>query len=304
MKTKTPVKKHDRSYQKIGLMKKVFQVSSSISPLLGVKIGLHSFLTPKKSSHKKSSFPSETRTSHKLINNKNVTLYRYNKSVSKVLLIHGWEGAANDFSHFFEPLAQQGYEVMAIDLPGHGQSAKNQLNAVEAAHIIKELEIKYGPFNAIIAHSFGAFSTGYALSKFSELKNIPFVSIGSPNKLKHILGSFTRLVGFSPLQTDYLFSKLEKDLHIRINECEHAKFIKSHAGPTLVVHDKRDAKVPFSVIHEIKKETMTPDFLLTEGLGHQRILKDNETITSIINFINQWKDSRAELEMALRYGLI
>tara|TARA_Y100000590_G_scaffold281237_1_gene316009 strand:+ start:43783 stop:44706 length:924 start_codon:yes stop_codon:yes gene_type:complete len=286
------------------LVKKVISTVSGINPMLGANLGLRVFSTPFARKKRKNAFPTGTRVSNRVLNDKRVTIYKYGRSIRKVLLVHGWEGAASDFSHFFEPLVQNGYEVVAIDLPGHGNSPKSRLNAIMAGEIIRELEINNGPYSAIVAHSFGAFSTGYALSKFKELENIPFVSVGSPNKLTSILKNFSSLIGFNKLQSDYLFSKIEKDLNIRINEFEQGKFLKVHNGPVLVVHDKLDKQVPFKVVNEIKGETIYPKFLLTEGLGHNRILRDRETIGEVLKFLNLWKDTRHQFEGAYRFGLL
>jgi esterase/lipase len=285
-------------------IRSILSIISKINPMLGANIGLSAFSMPISRRKSANTFPNGTRTETRTILNKKTTIYKYGKSIRKVLLVHGWEGAASDFSHFFEALSQNGFEVVAIDLPGHGQSPKSRLNAIMAAEIIRELEINHGPYSAIIGHSFGAFSTGYALSKFKELESIPFVSVGSPNKLKSILNNFSRLVGFSNLQNEYIFSKIEKDMNIRINEFEQGKFLEAHNGPVLVIHDKDDQQVPFHVVKEIKAQTLYPKFLLTEGLGHNRILRDKETIKSIIGFLNQWKDTRGNFEAAYKFGLL
>lgn len=286
------------------VIKKLIAAISYINPMLGADIGLNAFFTPLNRRKRVDVFPKGTRTEGRIIQGKKVTIYKYGTSKRKVLLVHGWEGAATDFSHFFEPLVQNDYQVVAIDLPGHGLSPKSKLNAVLTGEIIKELEIKNGPYSAIIAHSFGAFSTGYALSKFKELESIPFVSVGSPNKLTSIISNFIKLAGFSKLQGDYIFSKIEKDLDIRAEEFEQGKFLRTHDGPVLVVHDKDDKQVSFKVIDEIKNESIYLKYLLTEGLGHNRILKDDETIRYVLKFLNSWKDTREQFRGAHKFGLV
>lgn len=304
-KTKSmPTKRTNVRIKSHKLVRTVLGLISKINPMLGANLGLKAFSMPIARRKRAFSFPDGTRVQTRTINNKKITIYKYGRSIRKVLLVHGWEGAASDFSHFFEALSQSGYEVVAIDLPGHGQSPKSKLNAIMAAEIIRDLEINHGPYSAIIGHSFGAFSTGYALSQFKELESIPFVSVGSPNKLRSILNNFSRLVGFSTLQSEYIFSKIEKDMNIRINEFEQAKFIKSHNGPVMVIHDKDDKQVSFDVVEEIKTQALYPKYLITEGLGHNRILRDKETINSVLSFLNYWKDSRSEFEAAYKFGLL
>ena len=286
------------------LIKKGMNTLSFIHPKMAVDLGLKLFTTPLKKKNKGHLLPKDMKSFSKRVAGKKLTLYKYGNSHRKILLIHGWEGAASDFSRFYEPLVENGYEVLAVDLPGHGQSPSSRLNAIQAAKIIQCLEIEYGPFSAMIGHSFGAYSIGYAISQYKELIGIPFIGIGSPNKLSKILSNFSNFVGFSSLQNHYLSAKVEQKMNIKVDEFEYGKFIKNHEGPILIVHDKKDRQVPFRVIDEIKSETPNPNFIITEGLGHNRILGDKVTIGNIINFIENWKDSRQQYQEALKFGLI
>ncbi|MCB0357514.1 MAG: alpha/beta hydrolase, partial [Bdellovibrionales bacterium] len=193
------------------IKKSIFLVST-VHPQLAAHIGLQAFTTPLQRKKRNHLLPKEVVLEYKTYAGKKIATYKYGHSPRKVLLVHGWEGAASDFSHFFKPLKQQHFEVHAIDLPGHGFSSHHQLNAIQAAEIIRRLEIDKGPFCAIVGHSFGAFSSGYAIAQHSEFNNIPFISIGSPNKLAQVLNNFANLVGFNLLQRNYIYSKIEKDL--------------------------------------------------------------------------------------------
>ncbi|MGL4242085.1 MAG: alpha/beta hydrolase, partial [Beijerinckiaceae bacterium] len=45
-----------------------------------------------------------------------------------VLLVHGWTGRAAFMQAFAPPLLKEGYDVIALDLPGHGLSSGKRLN--------------------------------------------------------------------------------------------------------------------------------------------------------------------------------
>ncbi|MCB0415342.1 MAG: alpha/beta hydrolase [Bdellovibrionales bacterium] len=279
-------------------------VISKVNPHLAADLGLQAFLTPFSRRKKEHLFPEGTRVQRKKVANKKVVLYKYGNSPRKILLVHGWEGAGSDFSHFFKPLDEAGFEVWALDLPGHGFAPFSQLNVVQAATIIRGLEEKYGPFCAMVGHSFGAFSIGYAVSHFDELKDIPFVSIGAPNQLSKIIKSFVSIVGFNKNQHDYISRKIEKNFDIQISEFEQGKFFKIHQGPNLVVHDKEDKVVSEKVLVEFKKINADLDLLVTTGLGHNRILRDRKTISKIIEFLDRHKDLHADFNTARKFGLL
>ncbi|MBT7668943.1 MAG: hypothetical protein HN623_05140, partial [Bdellovibrionales bacterium] len=158
--------------------------------------------------------------------------------------------------------------------------------------------------SAIVGHSFGAFSTGFALANYSEFDGMPFVSIGSPNTLKSVLENFSQLAGLSALQSNYMSCKIEKKYGIKVEDFELAKFIQSHSGPTMVVHDQQDRQVDYSEVEQIQQQARSADYLITKGLGHNRILNDPQTIHSIINFINRWRDSRDNFEIAFKFGIV
>ena len=260
---------------------------SKVNSKWAADIGMQAFTTPlyRKKAKK---FPEGTTSLMATIKGKKMAIYNYGKSANKILLVHGWEGAATDFSLFFIPLVEAGFEVIAVDLPGHGHSAFSQLNAMMTADIIAELNNRFGKFSGVIGHSFGAFSLGYALSKFDQFSEIPFISIGSPTRLKTILSEFSKVVGFKDLQLQYINTKIEKKYKIRVSDFEQGKFMKAHNGPVMVIHDKNDKMVPIDRINDIQSETSGPVFMITEGLGHNRILRNKEVIAKAVSFIKKF----------------
>lgn len=283
-------------------VRRAIRLTSALNPQWAADLGLNLFTTPLRR-RKPRSLPEGTQTLNKSFKGKNIAIYNYGISLKKVLLVHGWEGAAADFSHFFEPLEDCGFEVVAVDLPGHGQSSFSQLNAVMAAELIVELEKEFGPFCAVIGHSFGAFSLGYALSSYPQFSGTPFVSIGSPTRLETVIKNFSKFVGLSSLQQQYMNARIEKNFNIRVSDFELGKFLKSHTGPSMVVHDRFDAVVPVERLGDIKKLTDSPTYLVTEGLGHNRILRDSQVVEKIRTFLYEFQDSRLGLENAIKFGV-
>lgn len=277
---------------------------TKVSPQIGVNVGLELFQTPLMRKRKNERFPLGTEVKIKNLAGKKLTTYRYGKSHKKILLLHGWEGAASDMSSFFEPLNELGYEVFTFDLPGHGHSAFGQLNAFKAAKILRELEYKVGPFSAIIGHSFGGLSAGAASYLYPELRSIPLITVGSPNKLSVILDNFSRLVGFQKDHVPLVYKKMEETFNKKVEEMELGRFFKTHEAPILVVHDKEDKQVKVQAATDIELDHQDIQFLYTKGLGHNRILRDQKTIERICEFIERNASQRGEVEDAVRLGLL
>src|SRR5688572_24809051 len=81
-----------------------------------------------------------------------------------VLLMHGWGGARAQMTGFVDPLLFAGYRVVAFDQPAHGESDGRLTNLLEIAPSMDLIAKQEGPFDAIIAHSFGTIVTSYALA--------------------------------------------------------------------------------------------------------------------------------------------
>ena len=80
-----------------------------------------------------------------------------------ILLMHGWGGARAQMTGFVDPLLSAGYRVIAYDQPAHGESDGRTTNLLEIAPSMDLIAEKEGPFQAVVAHSFGTLITSYAL---------------------------------------------------------------------------------------------------------------------------------------------
>src|SRR5215212_5928679 len=84
-----------------------------------------------------------------------------------ILLMHGWGGARAQMTGFVDPLLFAGYRVVAYDQPAHGESDGTMTNLLEIAPTMDLIARHAGPFDAVIAHSFGTLITSYALAKLN-----------------------------------------------------------------------------------------------------------------------------------------
>ena len=75
-----------------------------------------------------------------------------------VLLLHGWAGTAElNWSHVYAPLVAAGYRVLAPDLAGHGQGARDMPFSVDGATAMAVLLVREsGAAKVVVAgHSMG-----------------------------------------------------------------------------------------------------------------------------------------------------
>ena len=83
------------------------------------------------------------------------------------------------------------------------------------------------------------------------------------------------------LMLDYFSQKTKK----KVNELSSSISARSIQARTLVIHDKNDREVDFSDGVNIEKNIKNSSFMITEGLGHRRILRDEKVVEHIGAFL-------------------
>lgn len=217
--------------------------------------------------------------------NKNVVVYIYGYSAKKVLLIHGWSGRGTQLYKIADKLLENGYMTISFDAPAHGKSPGKTTMMNEFVEVSKVLEQKYGPFEVTIGHSLGGMTVLNSIKQGLNVKKA--VVVGAGDIITDIISEFIKKLKLKPkmvlLMKKYYFKKLNEDID-NYSASVAAKDVKT---PTLVIHDTEDRDVPVSCAHNIRQYLEKGEILITNGLGHRRILKDNEVINRIIEFIKR-----------------
>ncbi|AOE49297.1 hypothetical protein KS2013_573 [Kangiella sediminilitoris] len=235
--------------------------------------------------------------SFSLSQNKQVTYYRWGKSKKTILLVHGWEGRASQFYKMIQHLIKNDYSVISFDAPGHGSSQGKDSDIIEFHQIMLHLQKIFGSFDGVIAHSFGAICASYSINNGLESDKI--VTISTPSHFKGLVYKFQVILGLTDNVTDRLckniesrFSEHHGDIWQNFSAYVNARRASAKA---LIVHDKNDKEVPYEESVLIDENWTDSQLLLTEGLGHKRILKDEATINSITEFLANTQASETML---------
>jgi len=204
-----------------------------------------------------------------------------------VFLMHGWAGSGNQMGPLARALLDQGYRVVCLDAPAHGRSSGWQTNLFEIADAINKVQQREGPFKAILAHSFGVPCSLYAMH-YQCVQADRFIAISSPARFDNLLNSFCNLLRANPQTRDGFerrFAQLlgDKDM----NDIAPLTLAKNVYQPCLVIHDKHDRVVRSDDGKLLKQALVNGRLLLTEKLGHSRLLADNGVIQRIGEFLNE-----------------
>ncbi|WP_456377789.1 alpha/beta hydrolase [Lutibacter sp.] len=217
--------------------------------------------------------------------NKKVMVYTYGYSKRKVLILHGWSGRGTQLYKIADKLLENGFMTISFDGPAHGESTGKTTMMNEFVTASKFIEEKYGPFEIAIGHSLGGMAILNSIKRGLKLKKV--VIIGAGDIITDIIIDFVNKLQLKPKMItkikQYFFKKFGKD----IDDYSASTAAKKVLIPTLVIHDTEDKDVPVSCAYNIRQHLKQGELLITNGLGHRRILKDNLVLKQIIEFINR-----------------
>lgn len=220
----------------------------------------------------------------------NVTGWRWkpeNPNGKKALIIHGFESSATNFDRYIKPLYKNGYEVLAFDAPGHGRSGGTKINAPLYKKMILDINKSFGPVNSFIAHSFGGLAVALALEEISHTPEHKLVLIAPATETTTAIDSFFHFLQLD----DSLRPEFEKVI-IRQGGVSASWYSVKRAmhnicAQVLWVHDEEDTITPLKDALALKDAGYENiGFMITKGLGHRRIYRDNLVTKKILSFLN------------------
>lgn len=216
--------------------------------------------------------------------NKEIIVYQYGKSKRKVLLVHGWSGRGTQLFKIADELLQKGFSTISFDAPAHGKSRSSATLMPEFIASILEIDKQFGSFEFAIGHSLGGMSILNAIKEGLPIKKA--VIIGSGDIIQDILDEFVSKMELNPKTASMMKSHFEKKFGVEMESYSASFAAKSVQIPVLVIHDKNDSEIPVQAATSIKNNLKKGEILITEKLGHRKILGDKKVIETILTFIS------------------
>ena len=261
----------------------------AVSPSLTTKFAAKLFTTPIKHKLPKRELHMERESVQKSIEvseiQKEIVLYEYGKSNKKVLLVHGWSGRGTQLVKIADELLKMGYMTISFDAPAHGKSKGNSSIMIEFIASILEIEKQYGPFEFAIGHSLGGMSVLNAIKQNLQVKKA--VIIGSGDIIQDIIDDFICKLQLKPEYGIKLRNHFEAKFGGKMDDYSAYKAAEKTEIPVLVIHDKDDDDVSVKAAYNIQKHLKQSEIMITEGLGHRKILGDETVIQKIREFISK-----------------
>jgi len=210
------------------------------------------------------------------------TLYSWGKGPT-VLLVHDWGGCGAQMASLAQPLVKAGFQVITFDALAHGDSPGKQTDLLETVAIIKDIELKFNGFHAIIAHSYGALAAGIALQ--DGMKANKFVVCSAATALDFYLRKFSGKLNASREMRGRIILNVTNRLRMSIEKLSLVHIAARLNRPVLILHDQNDEVVDHQEALALSKCWPGSDLVITSGLGHFGILKDSKTIQKIKQYI-------------------
>ncbi len=200
-----------------------------------------------------------------------------------VLLVHGWGGRATQMRRFVFHLAAAGYRVIAYDQPAHGLSDGQLTGLPDFADVLAEVARHHGNVRAVIAHSLGGPATAIALARGLPLERA--VLISPPSDLVGFSRRFARWLAIPERVRRSMQAAIEERFGVRWSDLEIARVAPRLRAEALVIHDRHDTQVPWKQGAALAQHWPGARLLSTRGLGHGRILEDDEVARAAVDFI-------------------
>jgi pimeloyl-ACP methyl ester carboxylesterase len=227
---------------------------------------------------------------HFHLNNKKVNGFRWNHpQTRKALILHGFGSAAHKFEDYATMLAEKGFEVLAFDAPAHGESEGTRTNAIEYCEMIKQVMLQFGPIHNFLGHSFGGISLSLALEEIPHDEDTKVVFIAPATETTSAVdGAFNML----KLKNEVIRNEFEK-IVLKVSGKKTEWFSMRRAmhnikASVLWIHDEDDDITPWADALKVKEDNHPNiKFVLTTGLGHNKIYHDDSIKKMAIEFIEK-----------------
>ena len=273
----------------LGYLRAKLNLLGVVSPKKAAKEALIIFSTPFRKAKKK--VPPVFEKSELLqfsLHRKKVFAYRWNHPAPhRFLILHGFESSAYNFDRYVKPMVRKGYEVVALDAPAHGKSEGKTINLLEYIEAIHETWKRYGPFDGVMAHSFGGLAICLYLHQHPQTKEPQVALIAPATETSTAVDSFFRLLQMN----DQIKEEFNRQVHQRTGFWPEDFSITRVAGTLKArvfwAHDENDDMTPLSDTLPIQQRKLPNfHFHITRGLGHRRIYRDNQVSRAIIDFFD------------------
>ncbi len=218
-------------------------------------------------------------------------VYRWagTEAAGTVLLAHGWNSRASRLTAWVEPLRARGFDVVAFDMPAHGDSEGKHTNGLEMAAAIGDVAAEIGRLHALVGHSAGGFAAGVAAAGDHLLGRPPLqvqrlVLISAVDDPGIFVSGLAALLAWSPRLYQRVCDQILEKFGHPMEAFTLTRIPGGWPQPTLLFHDPEDPEIPFAQAEAIAAARPNAQLVPFPG-GHHRIARDPRVIELALDFL-------------------
>lgn len=207
-------------------------------------------------------------------------------------LVHGWGGWWQQLGAHVEPLLEAGLCVVAMDLPGHGDSGpgrhgRRSTDVIEMAQAYAAVVAEFGRPTLTVAHSIGAMAAMHALAEGVRPEALAFLA--PPVAAEPMVRRFGAGLGLDARTTDLLRERISRRAGVDVRDLDLELIAAQQPSlpSLLVVHDRADRETSASGSVALTTAWHDARLLLTDGLGHRRLLWEPAVVERVTDLAVQ-----------------
>ncbi len=216
------------------------------------------------------------------LNDKKIQCYTWGQGERKILLAHGFNSNASRWRLLINLLVTANYQVIALDIPAHGNSDWKRVNGLLYAQVIEVVMNHFKPHH-IVGHSFAGIAFAYYFSKMAYVPVERMILMGVPNELTDVTNVFFQIINANEkVQAAYYKAFYEK-FGYDANYFTLSKLLEAISYPTLIIHDENDEVASFEGAQVLQHSMKNATFFPTKKLGHS--LQGSIVFKEVLHFL-------------------
>jgi pimeloyl-ACP methyl ester carboxylesterase len=152
----------------------------------------------------------------------------------------------------------------------------------------------FGPFTAVVGHSFGgAVAVNAAVGSVPSIKPLAtdrLVLIASPNSMSDVFEGFGRFVNLGRRTYSAMAGQVQRISGQTLSKFTGSRLLANLPIPTLVVHAADDREVPADDARALASAGDHVRLHWADGLGHRRILSDPAIVELSVGFVTERRE--------------
>lgn len=217
------------------------------------------------------------------LDGKKIQCYIWGEGSKKILLAHGFNSNAGRWRLLANLLQNAGYQIIALDVPAHGNSDWNRVNGLLYARVIEVVMRHFQP-NYLVGHSFAGIAFSYYYYQLEALPVEKMVLMGIPDKLTDVTEFYFQQLGLNQKAQKAYYHNFEKTFKYSIDYFSLSNFLKNNNIPGLIIQDKNDEVTSFEGAKTVHQNWSNAQFFATQKLGHS--LQGSSVYKEILRFLN------------------